>query len=199
MTQVVEKTELGLLTRLIAAAWFGLAACVPVIFFFLTFGGVLAHGPGDLDLRILFFFGEIPIVLAALFGFSFGVRILDPVRRTSPTRATLRGLVGALLSYVVFIAVYIVQTQTLEPGPVIGFALLVIVIGSIWMVWPVALSGALAGWWLCHLACRPDFWDWLLNQPRISARTASAWIGVSVLLVLFNCAVGMYALRPVNF
>jgi hypothetical protein len=74
MTQPPKRTELGLLPRLIGAGWFGFAAWVPVIFFFLTFGGVGQRGSEQIDFRVLIFFAEIPVALAALFGFTVGVQ-----------------------------------------------------------------------------------------------------------------------------
>jgi hypothetical protein len=41
MTESASETELGLWPRLIAGAWFAGAALLPVIFFFIKFGGLL--------------------------------------------------------------------------------------------------------------------------------------------------------------
>src|SRR6266478_3379666 len=64
-TWSIGKWELGLVPRLISAAWFAIAACVPVIFFFSVFGGTFwrncfASGSGDL-LTFLWLFGALPI------------------------------------------------------------------------------------------------------------------------------------------
>ncbi len=113
----------------------------------------------------------------------------------SSTRAALRGTIVALLSYVVFIALFIVQSQLSDPSPVIGWVLLVVSIGSFTMFWPVALAGALAGWLLCRWSCQADPWDWLLNMPRITARAANLSINVAALIVLLNCAAGLLLMR----
>ena len=187
MTDLPDKTELGLLPRLIAAAWFGSAASIPVFCFMLTLGRGAAFIPG-----FLFFYGGVPILIGALFGFAVGVKILDPIMSTSKMRAALRGLVVALLSNLVFMTLFLVQIEIARPTTSFGFALIVAIGGLIIMFFPVAASGALAGWALCSLSCRGDFWEWLLNLPRVTTTTAHLWILVASLVVLVNCIAGVY-------
>ena len=66
------------------------------------------------------------------------------------------------------------------------------------MLFPVTLTGALAGWLLCRWLCQPASWEWLLNMPRLSRMSANIWSSIAALLVLFNCALGLYMMRLVR-
>jgi hypothetical protein len=187
MMDLPDKTELGLLPRLIAAAWFGSAASIPVFCFMLTLGRGATFIPG-----FLFFYGAVPILIGALFGFAVGVKILDPVSSTSKARAALRGIVVALLSNLVFMTLFLVQMEIARPDGSFGFALIVAMGGLSIMFFPVAASGALAGWALCNLSCRGDFWEWLLNLPRVTPATANVLNLVASVVVLVNCIAGVY-------
>ena len=187
MTDFPDKTELGLLPKLIAAAWFGVAASVPVVGFLLTMGSTAPFIPG-----FLFFYGGVPILLGGFFGFTVGVRILDPIKSTSKLRAASRGTVVGLLSLLVFMSLFFVLAEISNPSASFPFALIAFTFGSTIMFLPVAVSGALAGWWLCNLSCQAAFWEWLLNLPRVTTTTANIWILVAALLVLLNCIAGVY-------
>jgi len=56
--------RIGLLPRVIAGAWFAVAACVPVGFVFLVFGRNLV-------------FAAVPLSAASFFGFTLGAGILN--------------------------------------------------------------------------------------------------------------------------
>jgi len=62
----------GSAATIVAAAWFSGAAAMPVIFFFLVFGGFPGMGSKHVDLRVLLFFSAMPMSAAALFGFRVG-------------------------------------------------------------------------------------------------------------------------------
>ena len=193
MTDLSEKTELGLWPRLIAAGWFAVAACIPVFFFMVIFGQSAIFMGG-----FLFFFGVVPISLAAFFGFAVGVKILDPVRSTSKLWAAARGVVVALLSDLVFMTLYVIQVEMSEAAPDVGFAFMVVMIGSTMTFLPVVFAGGLAGWWLCNLSYRGVLWEWLLNLPRVNTTTANIWILAAALPVLLNAILGVYLVRSVN-
>jgi hypothetical protein len=194
MTDLSEKTELGLLPRLIAAGWFAVAACIPVFFFMVIFGQTAIFMGG-----FLFFFGVVPISLAAFFGFAVGVKILDPVRSTSKLWAAARGVIVALLSHLVFMTLFLVQVEISERAPEFGFAFAIVSFGFTIPFLPVAFVGGLAGWWLCDLSCRGDLWKWLLNLPRVSTTTASIWILAAALSVLLTSVAGIYLFRSVRY
>jgi hypothetical protein len=187
-----RKTELGLLPRVIAAGWFAGAACVPIVFFFLVFGGVLEKGSENLSLGVLWIFGEIPAATAAFFGFTLGSRIVDPLRNTSAWRAALQGIAVASLSYVVFMTFYIgsIWIQSLGTSLNMGFVLLVMLIGSFAVAWLVELSGSLAGWLLCRYSCQADVWQLLLNAPRVTVGKSYAMATVAGAIVVISCIVG---------
>lgn len=191
-----DRFELGLLPRIIAAGWFTLAACIPVIFFFLTFGGIWERGADHLTLSMVWIFGEVPIVTAAFFGFTVGSRIVDPLRDISAGRAALQGIGVAGLSYVVFIVFYIVSfvVQYLsrhgDSGFLVYVILLMILVSLLTIGWLIVLSGAIAGSLLCRYSCRAEVWELLLNAPRVTAGTSNAMAAVAAALVVISCVVG---------
>ena len=193
MTDVPDKTELGLMPRLIATGWFAVAACIPVFCFMVIFGQTAIFMGG-----FLFFFGVVPISLAAFFGFSVGVKILDPVSSTSKLWAAARGVAVAVLSHLVFMTLFLLQFEVSEPAPAFGFAFMVVICGLVITLLPVAFVGGLAGWWLCNLSLRRDLWEKLLNLPRVSTTTANIWTLAVGLLVLLNSIAGIYLFRSVR-
>jgi len=151
----MPKGELGLRPRMISAAWFSVAAIVPVVFFFLTFGGVWTDGFAHIELWSLWFFCAIPISAAALCGFSVGYRIIDPMNETTAWRAALRGALVAILSYVLFMAAYgvlaVVLSGSRQNGSVVDTVstlLTIFLIGVVLVGWLILISGAVAGWLL---------------------------------------------------
>ena len=210
--QTEENTELGLFPRIISAGWFALAACIPVGFFILAFGGVTLvrslEVEGGIDYRTLgalWLFGEVPVVIAAFFGFTVGSRIVDPFTDTSAGRAALRGIGVAGLSYVVFMAFYIasIAVQYFSNNGDSGFLayviLAMILVSLLTMGWLIVLSGALAGWLLCGLSCRTNFCEWLLNTPRISVTNRNVWIAIAASIVGLSCALGvLFVSRSMN-
>lgn len=192
MTESDSKTELGLWPRLITAAWFAGAALLPVLFFFIKFGGLWETGTLNVSFGMLIVFGEVPVALAALFGFTLGARIIDPVLPFSFLRGALRGMVVAFLSYISFIAVYLIASELSTPGPSIGIALFVITVGTAIMLIPVAVSGALAGFLLCIVANQTGTWDWLLHLPRVTTTKMYVLINIAAVLALLNCALAVY-------
>src|SRR2546429_4323962 len=79
----VVRTEPGLRLRLISAGWFALTACVPVgLFWAVVF--LVDRDPMKAQTTLMpalvWIFGGLPIVAAALCGFTRGVLILDPLK-----------------------------------------------------------------------------------------------------------------------
>jgi hypothetical protein len=181
------KIALGLKPRLTAAGWFGLAACGPIIVFFVLYGTKT-----NLDLDALWVLGVMPILVAAFFGFSLGSRILDPVYSMSVPRAALHGMGVALASYVVVACWYAANVSLTKYPPDSGFLLFAIMIGSITFVPIVAASGAGAGVLLCHFSCKSDFWAWLLNIPRITTTQATLLTVLAGSLVTLTGTVALF-------
>src|SRR4030095_4454127 len=98
-----EPMPVGLRPRLLAAIWFALTACIPIVLFFWTFGSAALLEPGVASV-----FGALPIFLAAFFGFTIGARILDQQCVMQGYRAVLLGMLIATASYVGMMTVYAV-------------------------------------------------------------------------------------------
>ncbi len=193
-SHVSENTELGLVPRLIAATWFGVTACIPTFFFFLQYGA--RDNP---DFGVLWNFGVLPVLVAAFFGFTLDSRILDPVKSMTEWRAALGGMSIAVLSYVVFICWFslnvALSTHPSDPNFFL-LAIVVMIIGSKpLVVATVPVSGVLAGWLLCRLSCQAEFWEWLLNIPRINLTRANVLIALAAFFVTLNGAIALLLLK----
>lgn len=192
MEQAPEKTELGLQPRLIAAVWFAATATIPVVGFFMYAN--IRENPVNWDLPVLVFFGELPTALAFFFGFSVGVRIIDPIRRMSKDFAASLGMIVASLSYLAFMILFLVETQISLTPSNLWWMVIVVTIGSVFFALPVLGCGALCGVLLCLWSCQAEPWEWLLNLPRLTLGQATFLIATVALLVLLNCALAVHSL-----
>src|SRR6266852_4153901 len=194
-----DSLSLGLLPRLIAAGWFSVAGGVPVIFFFLAFGGVRDSGTEKLNPFALWLFGIVPVSSAALAGFTVGSRIVDPTRRPTSGRAALRGISVALLSYVLFMAIYFgsVALSSQFSGGNRSFEnfpywfLMIFVFGLIFVGWLIVIVGAIAGLLLHEFAAPAYLGSDLIKAPRVPASTANKWVAIAVGLFLLNYVIGL--------
>lgn len=111
----------------------------------------------------IFVFGVLPILIAGIFGYCIGARILSSSRISSGKQAVICGLKVALFSFFVFAPLFsltaAIDLSLLEPTPNSTFAvevvklffgalLMVIIMGAIVLGWLVALTAATAGWLL---------------------------------------------------
>ena len=196
-----RNTEVGLRPRLIAAVWFASAALLPVILFFVVFGGwsflILGKwdaGDRDLNILMVWLFGVVPVSAAAFWGFTVGSRLTDENKTTTPLRAAIRGISLALLSYLLFMAFYFGtvalasvlpnQNQSLKEFPVWFF--LIFVLGLVYVGWLIVIAGAIAGPLLADLATSSRFGKELRSSPRVSTRQARIWAGLAAFLFLSN-------------
>jgi len=201
MTQLVEKTELGLLPRLIAAGWFAIAALLPVTLFFVIFGGLWSFvvlGRWDSDkspnIFVVWLFGIVPVSAAAFWGFTVGSRLTDGTKTARPLRAALRGISVALLSYLLFMAFYfgtvalasVLQNQQQSPTGFLGWFFVIFAFGLVYVGWLIVIAGAIAGPLLADLATSSHFGKELNRSPRVSKRKARTWVVLAAFLFLSN-------------
>ena len=203
MTQLPDKTELGLLPRLIAAGWFAGFACVPIIFFIVVFarGDTSANRS---DSRGLWFFAELPISIAAFCGFTIGSRILDVIRKTNPLRVMLRGIAVAVSSYLGMIVTNIVLAIMFSRRESMGgqsilrglqWILIMYGIGAIFIGWIIVIAGGIAGLLLSLTSQTKILRATLIKAHRVSRNTVYAWIA-AVALILFAANALILLLPP---
>jgi hypothetical protein len=199
MEQSSEETALGLRPRLFAAAVFAITAVLPVILFFYTVGrsGALFQGPSETpNVFMIWFFGIVPICAAAFCGFTIGARLADPSERTTDLRAAGRGIVVALLSYVIFMAIWIgsafVDNVLMDPYPyshqsfsgLLGWFVVIFIFGLVLTGWLIVGAGAFAGLLLKYITTRFRFSQRWNTSGRISASQARRWNGLVGLLFI---------------
>ena len=131
--------------RLLAGAWFALAAAVPVAYLFLNnpFGGERFSG----FYNSMILTAGVPMFVAGVCGLGLGADILNREKTKNPLQAAGRGLLVSVLSYLVlFVGLAVVLL--LESGDFIGLIVLGIfffLYGLLYLGWLVALVGAAAG------------------------------------------------------
>ena len=191
MTQAAAKTELGLLPRIFAAVWFGAAAFIPIIVFFVVFargGDSSGQSSGGSILMGVWFFLAFPVSAAVFFGFSVGARILDFERKRSASRVMFRGMLVAILSYLAMPFSFIIANafaNRSEPFPNMVYWVLVIFgVGAVLVGWLVVIAGGVAGLLLFWASGKEGLHKIIKNEPRVSVKKAYLLVGVAGLLVL---------------
>jgi ankyrin repeat protein len=191
MTQLPEKTELGLLPRLIAAGWFACAACIPIIFFFGVIGRVFFFGPSAAtDPMVASTYILLPISMAAFLGFSVGSRILNDRIVKRGWSAVIHGALVAILSYFGFILGYaaIVSLATFrEPLDIISSFLQVFFLGAVLVGWLIVLAGAFSGWLLFRVGRNRLRARLSAATKRSRSRYLNLWAAMMLFAVLFVC------------
>ena len=135
--------------RLLAGAWFALAAAVPVAYYFLLNplnGKGLPILGGSLILTVV-----VPIFIAGVCGLALGADILNREETTNAFRAAGRGLLVALLSYLVLFVGATLVLAAADSADVIGLiavSAFFFFYGLIFIGWLIALVGAAAGGFL---------------------------------------------------
>jgi hypothetical protein len=130
--------------RAFAAAWFAVAASIPIGFYFLV--DPLSSGT---IYKIITIIG--PILAAAIIGSWLGAAILDKTR--SGVRAALRGLTIAALSYLFFFILEVISFVLYNPTlntaddffKLVYMLALMFGVGLLLFGWLIALVGAAAG------------------------------------------------------
>jgi hypothetical protein len=172
-----ERWEMGLPARLFAAWWFTVAAAVPVVFFSVVFDH---HGNARWAAA---HFYAVPLVAAAVLGFTFGASILDPLKVARARTAALKGMIVVARSYLLFTTALLLRA--LLPrlcsgegqgmggiGDLLGWFLFILEVGAVFVGWLILLAGAIAGALLFRLAERAEFRSHIVNPYRTTPRNA---------------------------
>ena len=129
--------------RVFAGAWFAFLAVIPVAFYFL----VLWRKTERQDAIFVWTFIGAPILLAGICGSIFGSSILDPDKVKTPKQAKLRGLLVAVLAYVLFFPVSgeIIAQTSKDPVKAIDGWPAIFIMGMVLVGWLIALTGVVGG------------------------------------------------------
>ena len=139
--------------RLFAGMWFAVAALIPVAYYFLL---SRTDGKPQFDPGLPIFGGSsaltagAPVLIAGICGLLLGSTILDAEETRSAGHAIARGLMIALLSYLLLFtssAVILAFNSDDLVGLVI-FLVITFLYGLLIVGWLVAGVGAMAGWLL---------------------------------------------------
>jgi hypothetical protein len=175
----------GLKMRLTAAAWFSVFGYVPVGFFLEVFQGPMFNSGSQ-----TWTYGALPISAAALSGFIFGARILDPWNIETAARAILQGIKIAFLSYILFLGMLVlfVAFSAESPsivhrisGSIVAFFVLGFY-GSIFVGWLIFLMGLMGGFLLFSVSRLPLFESWLFEAPKASKTGRRLMVAISVFI-----------------
>ena len=137
--------------RAYAGMWFMAAGIVPVLYvssLFLSFPSGFSGEQNSLDVEFALWFMIIPLLITGMMGSLFGASILDTQKVRSGWRAALRGLLVAIVAFLlstVLISVWIAsdEYQSFVPTLIMMFGVGLMVVG-----WLVAITGVFAGWLL---------------------------------------------------
>jgi hypothetical protein len=137
--------------RVFAGLWF-MAAAAPLIV------PIFTSSAGDPSLFQYSFIWLLlaPLLISGLVGSLLGAAILDAQRVRSGWRAALRGLVTAVMAYLLYAIVWSTWEGYANQGPLSSveaftrMLIMVLLWGAIFFGWLAAIVGALAGW-ILHL------------------------------------------------
>jgi hypothetical protein len=136
--------------RLIAGMWFAIAAVIPVTYYFLLLRGD-GGPPSGAGLPIfggsLVLTAGVPILLAGICGLLLGSSILDAEEIRTAAQAIGRGLMVALLSYLLLFtgAAVILGFNNADFIGTVALYVIVFLYGLLLVGWLVAGVGATAG------------------------------------------------------
>ncbi len=92
MSETPIPTQIPLRRRLLAAGWTAAVALIPVVIFTIRFGFFQ-------EMAVFLIFSVMPVVCAAMAGFWAGGPLVDPARSLTTRQAITRGVMVALLAY----------------------------------------------------------------------------------------------------
>jgi hypothetical protein len=125
--------------------WFAIAAVIPVAYYFLRFSNgplLFADSPA--------LSAGTPILIASLCGLLLGSSILNADDVRTAGQAIMRGLIVALLSYLLLFtvsALILAFNNDDLAGLVVTWAI-IFLMGLLIVGWLIAIIGAIAGWLL---------------------------------------------------
>jgi hypothetical protein len=122
------------------------ASCVPVLY---ASPQVISFSPSHTRFEFVILFVIAPLLLAGSTGFLLGASILDPNSIRSGRHAAFRGLIVAIVTYLSFsLLISAWDSYVDEYRSFVSMLASMLVIGSIFVGWLVAIVGTLAGWLL---------------------------------------------------
>lgn len=179
-------TEFGFKVRMIAAGWFGFAAFIPILF--VVGFAVFASG------FLLTFL--TPVLLAGMFGFNFGAKILDPVLTKTGRSAAIKGAKVSLLAFVTYLSIVAFGFYYNATHPSATLLANIFIYGTLFVGWLVLVVGTLAGYSLYKTSLGAEFQKWITNAPKIEKWKARLMTVASVMvLVMLSIAPLAYTLR----
>ena len=92
MSETPIPTPIPVRRRLLAAGWTAAVALIPVVIFTVQFGFFQ-------EMAVFLIFSVMPVVCAAMAGFWAGAPLVDPARSLTTRQAITRGVMVALLAY----------------------------------------------------------------------------------------------------
>jgi len=147
--------------RALAGFWFMAAAALIIVPIF--------NSTADLSHFLDFFiwFLVSPLLISGLVGSLLGTSILDAQRARSGWRAALRGLLIAVIAYLLYAIVLSAWEGYANHGAFSSgeaftrMLLMVLIWGAIFFGWVVAIVGALAGWILHLISASVEKRSWM--------------------------------------
>ena len=135
-------SELG--RRTFAGVWFAVLAAIPVAFFFLF---LWRETESQQDIPFFWIFIGGPILLAGICGGWLGCSILDPVKVRTSGQAMLRGLMAALLAFLLFFVTspLLIALTSKNPARSLSGWPLIFIFATVYVGWLVAIVGAVGG------------------------------------------------------
>ena len=135
--------------RAYAGLWFMAAALILMLY---RIGVFLLAASESHTLEVVIWFTIIPLLITGLLGSLIGAAILDPFKVTSGWHAALRGLIIAVLVFLISsILISVWDSYNNEYTSFIGTFLMMLIIGSMVIGWLALIVGTFAGWLLYRL------------------------------------------------
>ncbi len=175
MSETPIPTPIPVRRRLLAAGWTAAVALIPVVIFTVQFGFFQ-------ELAVFLIFSVMPVVCAAMAGFWAGGPLVDPARSLTTRQAIIRGVMVALLAYLLGFALLSVgfvagtmltgfreltSGQNTDPVKLIsGLLVSLLYMEILWWTSALATGLVMIGWLIAPLG---GLAGWLLSryyQPR---------------------------------
>lgn len=137
---------LTLKQRAYAGMWFAAAGMIPVLFVSPT--ALSAADPYDKGEAVIWL-AIVPILIAGIIGSLLGASILDPHHVRKSWQAALRGLIVAVVAFLLFSILFSAwASYTNEYQSFVQMLFMMLMVGVIAVGWMVAFVGTFAGWLL---------------------------------------------------
>lgn len=134
-----------------AGMWFMAAGIVPVLFVSLLFRSYpsdFSGGQNSLDVEFALWFIFFPLLITGITGSLIGASILDAQKVRSGWWAALRGLLVAIVAFLLSTVLISFWVATDEYQSFAGTLVIMLGVGLMVVGWLVAITGVFAGWLL---------------------------------------------------